>query len=581
MDTYSYRAILTKQTDSDRLLALFSASAIEIDNWVGIPQKTEFGTDASLTTSIGFQREVDPARLESLKSFYGETRNIIQNPLLCAARALREGKVTFREDASQITGLDAATTSGTLTLEVPDFTGLSLLGLLERVKQELEDRIPALRTHHVAEDRIQTAKELLSSHSPLSRELGDAQEDGSEDELATDGVTDATSAASMVFSEESHIYDFWEEISVRIGLLRESGCEQDVKEFLGYSRDALISFLRPVVLVDGQHRLVGAVESSVLSLSEEPYRREIEERIAGGEDEDIVRRSVLRQMARRLPISLMMNSSPAEHVFQFVVVNQKATPVGPALLGTIVSTSLSNEELETVSDRLIAAGIRLEQARAVAYLSRNPASPFEGRVERGLASDTGDQLQWSVLSHLVKICQYLKGGRLYHQRNDYADKWRRDHLTSSAIVSQWMDYQVDDAYAYWKLPGGPWRDLFIAFWSKIRAELATSEDPEAKNYWGSSRQSNLFNKVSLTILEADFFQFLCERRYGIDSVEQVSDRVDEWLEGVSRQYFAKDWNLTGVKKDSPGIRRQWARIWEQYRKDPQRLPSKSLYRQTS
>jgi hypothetical protein len=73
------------------------------------------------------------------------------------------------------------------------------------------------------------------------------------------------------------------------------------------------------------------------------------------------------------------------------------------VLGTIVSTSLSNEELSTVSERLIRAGIQLEQARAVAYLSRSPESPFADLVERGLASDTADLLPWSFFVNEMQM----------------------------------------------------------------------------------------------------------------------------------------------------------------------------------
>src|SRR5262249_7125901 len=98
METYKYRALQTKQTSADRKLILFSASAAEVERWVGVPQKKEIGTDASATTSVGFQREVDPHRLESLKAFYGDADNLIQNPLLCAIRKLQVGKVQFEAD---------------------------------------------------------------------------------------------------------------------------------------------------------------------------------------------------------------------------------------------------------------------------------------------------------------------------------------------------------------------------------------------------------------------------------------------------------------------------------------------------
>jgi hypothetical protein len=274
-----------------------------------------------------------------------------------------------------------------------------------------------------------------------------------------------------------------------------------------------------------------------------------------------------------------MSTDPAEHVFQFVVVNQKATPIGRALLGTIVSTSLSNEELARVSDRLKNAGIPLEESQAVAYLTRSPDSPFYNKVEKGLTSDGADLLPWTVLVSLVKIFRELNGGKLFHERNDYADKWKRELLNDSGIVASWEEKQFERQLDYWSSPDGPWREVFMAFWSKVRAELGNETDDQVNNYWGKSRSSNLFNKISLTILAADFFQFLCDRKLGIDSSSDVLQFVDDWLEGVNRDYFNRDWKLSGAKKDSPGIRSRWSKEWLEYRKDPQKLPKVSLYRQ--
>ena len=114
----------------------------------------------------------------------------------------------------------------------------------------------------------------------------------------------------------------------------------------------------------------------------------------------------------------------------------------------------------------------------------------------------------------------------------------------------------------------------------MRDFFASTDDPDANNYWGQPRQSNLFNKISLTILAADFFQFLCETRRGIDSVEHVRELVTDWLQGVNSSYFSRDWELGGVKKDSTGIRNQWAKLWTEYRKDPNRLPRTENYRKS-
>ena len=119
---------------------------------------------------------------------------------------------------------------------------------------------------------------------------------------------------------------------------------------------------------------------------------------------------------------------------------------------------------------------------------------------------------------------------------------------------------------------------FIAFWTSVRDKLSDPSDDQAWHYWGNPKRSNIFNHTSLKILSADFFQYLCARSKGIDSVEEISTLVDEWLKGVNTNYFNKDWKLQGVKKDMLGIRKQWAKQWVEYRKDPQKLPSQSIYR---
>ena len=123
------------------------------------------------------------------------------------------------------------------------------------------------------------------------------------------------------------------------------------------------------------------------------------------------------------------------------------------------------------------------------------------------------------------------------------------------------------AYDYWQTLDGPWLEVCAAFFEAIRDKLGDAKNPEADNGWGSTK-SNLFNKVSLWILTADFFQFLTDKGYTLNGADDVKARVGEWLNGVDKAYFARSWNLGGIKKDTPGIRAQWSGLWVAYRKDP-------------
>lgn len=571
MADFKYKAIRVRQTDSGDWLVLFAASAIEIDIWSGVPQKKTIGTKET----TGFQREENKKRIKEISSFYKNEQNIIQNPLLCALRKHDLEKIKF-EPSNESREQDDVIQHGYLTIITETLEEFSLLELLKRVKADLEIRVPDLKERKVSDSFIQEIKQRAKIINFIEEDLEDIND---EKDIET---SDSNENMAISLSDESHILEFWEEVAAYVSVLEEIKDNFNENVFLDYSKEAVISFLHPIVVVDGQHRLRAAVKSAKEKVkTEDKYKEKVEEILSSDQniEPDVVQHQLECQAARKLPVSLLMNNDPAEQVFQFVVVNQKATPIKPALLGTIISTSLSNQELEKVSDRLENAGINLEESRAVTFLARYSNSPFCGLVERGLNSDQKDSLKWNVLASIVKIFRDLKGGKLFHDSNDYADKWKRNYLENSEIIKEWEARGFDTAYDYWRdMENGCWQDVFIKFWTIVSNQLADKNNDEAFHYWGNPKQSNIFNKTSLTILAADFFQYLCDRRVGIDSVSQIQQHVDEWLEGVSRDYFNRSWNLAGIKKDVPGIRKQWSKLWVEYRKDPNRQPPANKYR---
>lgn len=571
MAKFKYKAIRVRQTDCGDWLVLFAASAIDIDLWSGVPQKKTIGTKET----TGFQREENKKRIKEISSFYENEQNIIQNPLLCALRKNDSGKIKFESTESNDEQTDVIQ-HGYIIITTAPLEELSLLELMKQMKADLEYRIPDLSSREVSDNLVRELKQ----RAEISNSVDDNLEEINDEQDTATSDTDENMAISL--SDESHILDFWDEVAAYVIVLEEIQDNFNEDIFLDYSKEAVISFLHPIVIVDGQHRLRAAVRSAKEKVTkEEQYKDKIEEilSINNNIEPDEVQQQLERDAARKLPVSLLMNTDPAEQVFQFVVVNQKATPIKPALLGTIISTSLSNQELEKVSNRLENAGINLEESRAVTFLARYPNSPFCGLVERGLNSDKKDSLKWNVLASIVKIFRDLKGGKLFDDSNDYADKWRRNYLENSEIAIGWETKGFNSAYEYWRdMENGCWQDVFIEFWTIVSNQLADRSNDQAFHYWGNPKQSNIFNKTSLTILAADFFQYLCDRRVGIDNISQIQQHVDEWLEGVSRDYFNRSWNLSGIKKDVPGIRKQWSKLWVEYRKDPNRLPTANKYR---
>lgn len=550
--SFEYDAIRVIQTADSKPLILFGAKASEIEQWAGIPQKKTLNPGSAETT--GFQRTENQTRLRQLSSFYQNKENVVQNNLICSLRKLDGCKVEFLpNDQSQMVGK--------LKIEFPNFYTAPWIDLFSLLRGSLESRIGAITVDKSSPKYL----EMKSQIGFFSDEAEDAGENSDDD--SDDGIEAA-------IYEESHLNDFLEDVAIRHELLKEiDESEIEGDRFLGFDRVSLMSFLLPVTLVDGQHRLKGAVLAAEAIANENK-----DEGIALIESDcsaDEVFNRLKAKYSRELPISLLLEDEPKEQVFQFVVINQKATPIGKSLLGTIISTTLTADEMEAVNERLLASGIALDDARAITWAARNLSSPFYGLVERGTQSEKRDLLQWNVMGSLINIFRELRGGKLFHAKNDYAKRWKDKLLISSDLVSSEC---INEAFKEWSSLDGPWQKVFIAFWKKVKQELSQDENESRHNYWGNTRKSNIFNKISLTILASDFFKYLVTTKSTIKSIDDIGGLVDDWLEDVNRAYFDQDWELSGIKKDSPGIRARWSENWAEYRESPDQLPQAKSYR---
>jgi len=541
---FEYACVSVQQSSAGKTILLFAAPATDIDGWVGIPQRLSL----SGTETAGFQRTVSPVRETALRKFFAEPKNVIQNPLLCAIRQAPGIKVTFVPVAGD-------SESGRVKIELEDFEAMTLEQLLQAARSYLESRVASLAARQSPIDLIVELESEINAGSTADAET-DA-DDTSDGEEASMGEP-----AEDALFDESQITTFWDHLRAREEIAQKLGTDAP-EEIAGFSREMLISYLRPVILVDGQHRLRGAI---LAAEDQANVSTQGENLVAAGTSPGDAVAAVVGQVARHLPVSLLMDDSPAEHVFQYVLVNQKATPVPKALLGTIISTSLAEGELSTIADRLEDAKIPLEGARIISILARADDSPFKDLIAKGFGSDDSTKLQWNVLGSLSDIFRYLKGARFYHEGSDHAVTWQKHHLEGSGIVADWQAKEFETPLDCWQDLNGPWLLIFKAFWTKVRAELA-SDNIGSPNFWGDPRNSNIFNKPMLHILTADFFSYLREQKVKIGSPDEVPALVEGWLEYASRQYFSRDWKLlgAGVKKDSVGTRRQWSKLWATHR----------------
>jgi len=545
---FQYPCVRIRQDQNSKYLLLFSAPAFDIDSWIGIPQRLVLGGNET----AGFQRTVSKSREAALRQFFGDDRNVIQNPILAAIRQAPGVQVVY-ESSQDNDDL------GVVRISFEELTQTPMAELLKIARLYLESRSPELSARALPDELVaQLSAELPTDLLGPQSMVGGAEISVVAD---SDDLEEIDEPAEEALFDESQITDFWDHLRAREEIAKKLPADKISDGLLGFDRLTIEAYLRPVILVDGQHRLRGAVLASEERIDASAAAKGLA--IAGHSTAEI-RRQLATSIGRALPISLLMDESPAEHVFQYVVVNQKATPVAKALLGTIISTSLAADELNEIATRLENANIDLEAARIISILSKAEDSPFAGKVAKGMEGE-GEKLPWSVLGSVADIFRFLQGAKFYHEPSiDHAKIWRDLHLGDSPIVADWQTRGYESALAYWRDINGPWMGVFKAFWTSARAKLA-SDDIGAPNAWGNPRESNVFNKPSLHILATDFFSFLKEQRVKLQSSDQISDLVEEWLEYVSPNYFSRDWKLIGVKKDSVGTRRQWSRLWAQHR----------------
>lgn len=571
MPEYRYFAVKYLQTEESTPVLLFSAPCHEITGWAGIPRKEE----KKGTQTVGFQRAPSSSRLGKLSHFLNSDINIIANPILCAVRD--STRITF-EALEQGNNREQA---GWLYINEPDYELYTLLDLLRELEDLLLRRLPELETKIDPSDE-EVAKLLREARSVQDESFETDLEDSFQEESTPDEDIEDSTEETVSFSSESHIEDFFRELRLRRKALETAGSE-DRKQFAGFSKDTLIEYLHAATVVDGQHRLLGsqAQLEEVLRTDEAIYWQN--QLLHEGKPAKEVQGLANEKFSRRLGIALISNDDWAEHVFQFVVVNQKAVRIPEALLGSIIATTLTDEEVGRITERLGRADIQVMDYRIVVYLESSSESPFKGLIKRGYDSqlDASKRLDWSVVENLVNIFRNLRGGRLFHQKNlDYAAIWRRKALHKSKIIG---DCSSGTAYDVWREADGPWREVFCRVWTVVRDHFAVlGDDPELHNLWGYPKQSNIFNGTSLSILAADFFAYLSSGPgIPINSVEEATQLAEQWLGGAKKTYFDRDWELEGkgIKKSEIVIKRLWSENWHTYRvNDYVRLPSISSFR---
>jgi hypothetical protein len=107
-----------------------------------------------------------------------------------------------------------------------------------------------------------------------------------------------------------------------------------------------------------------------------------------------------------LPSVHCLSRTWSESVYQFVVINQKAKPIKPAFLSSIIATSLSAEEIASVYDRLRTSRIDVERAEVMERINTDPSSPFKNMIDFEVEGSPGF-LQFPGMARLAREFQNI------------------------------------------------------------------------------------------------------------------------------------------------------------------------------
>jgi hypothetical protein len=450
--TYQYIAQIFRPREGAESILLFVAPASHIRGWAGVPRK-------AFDYQHGFQRTLEATRIGEVASFFNEDlRNVTPTSVVVGFT----GDVKI-EDISGASDDFAKTVR--LTVTVPDLADVGMEELATQTLAILRARLPA----DVVEQIEQNIDIAIEHAVQLENEDVVDESFGIQGDNAIEQGFDVNTT--------SYLGDFY---------ARLLGCTKGLTPWPKEDqlREILYSFLKPGIIVDGQHRVFGAATA----------------------DENML-----------LAVCAIPHASWAESVYQFVVINQKARPIKPAFLSSIIATSLNEEEISAVYSRLGASRIDVGRADMMERVNTDAESPFKGMIDFGVQGAPGF-LQFPGMSSLAS--------------------------EFSNIPRRYPVLLRDDT---WATVEGDWLSHFFAFWRGIRVYFETS-DPRLWKRPSDSNPHNLLKIVSLQEIQRLMLSNWADSRLiKLKKIEDTEKQSLAFWEDFPKEFFTDEWRKKGLQ----------------------------------
>lgn len=427
-----YDAIFFRQPgNTNYIMANLVIGVSDLVEWVSVPRKTTQEGEKIL-----FQRALDNPRLEKLKLHYEKC--ITPNSILIT---LSEGAVSNLDEISNLVEDTGKPKMGKLKLNINLLDNLDLKSKVSIVVSRLKSRV---------KDDIEIYNEEEVYHS----ESDDIQKIKSH---LKETLCKLESIMKKIEMDEDLDID----------------TQKDVSDFCN-------SYLKPGLLVDGQHRVYGAYEK-------------IAEKWEVDEEYEIL-----------LPVSAIINSDWKESVFQFVIINQTAQKIDNKFLSSIISTSLTEVELDEFREQFENSGAYVGEAVALNKLNdkeilidnRN-INPFYNNIEFGIKNESKTAIRYNTVRNLMnKLIKFTSSSSTTSFGNPYNNF--KEIIQEKLFID--LDSWYEDDY---------WLQFMIYFWHLIENRFTSDKKLKFLQYNEEiSRSSNLSLKVSMNYLQDSFIDNL-------------------------------------------------------------------------
>jgi hypothetical protein len=376
-----YQVLAFRQQAESPIQVAFVAHAREVLDWAGVPRKS----DELLT---GFQRFKDNNRIETqIVPFFQFPQNCSPT---AAIVALRSDSGLGRCRLANPTVRPGEVVSTTLTIEVD------------------AEALETNRVFTAARDYVNT-RVAADVGEPQSDESSEEEDENEDEEESADNGTDSEGD---------------EELTVHLGsetLARMKSLLDDEANWKNEAfRKAIVDYVKPAFMIDGQHRLFAAARFGDNGL---PFM------ICG-----------------------LYDAPWTEQVFQFTVVNLKPKRIPPSLIASIAALSLSRREQEELRHRLSQAGVKMTEVEIMSLVAYDDRSPFAELVDMGVGDPAThrQRLGYGSMKRVAKV-------------------WHRASRNSLTQIAKQLFSTNNSSHArsHWRTER-TWFDFFCAFWDTIK-----------------------------------------------------------------------------------------------------------------